>query len=385
MPDGNEGVAIKVLGSIGEVPAENWDQCSGVDDPFVSHAFLSALENSGSVAADAGWLPQHLAVEDNAGRIAACTPLYLKSHSLGEYVFDWNWAEAYERAGGRYYPKLQAAVPFTPVTGRRLLLHPDAPANMEEILAAGMVRLAERHRVSSLHITFPTEPQWRRLGDMGFLLRTGHQFHWENDGYRDFDDFLACLNARKRKAIRKERRTVADNGVTLRTLSGPALTEAHWDTFFAFYRDTSNRKWGRAYLERSFFSLIGERMGENVLLVLAERDGRTIAGALNFRGTETLYGRYWGCLEDIPCLHFEACYYQAIDYAIANGLKRVEAGAQGQHKVQRGYLPKPTYSAHWFADTGFSEAVGRYLEDERDAVEDEIKELASRSPFSRAG
>ena len=388
MPDGREPTTVKVLGSLGEVPAAQWDACAGTDDPFLSHAFLSALEESGSASARSGWLPRHLVVEDGAGAVIAAAPLYLKSHSYGEYVFDWSWADAYERAGGRYYPKLQSAVPFTPVTGRRLLVRPGADAEtdseLKDALIAAMVTLGERLGVSSVHVNFPTEAEWRRLGDHGLLLRTGQQYHWRNRGYESFDDFLASLSSRKRKAIRRERRAVADQGIVLSTLTGDAIAERHWDAFYGFYRDTSDRKWGSAYLTRAFFSLIGETMAGNVVLVLAEAGGRTVGGALNLMGGDTLYGRYWGCAEGYRFLHFEACYYRAIDFAIARGLKWVEAGAQGPHKIQRGYLPRRTYSAHWIADAEFRRVIERYLAEERAAVEDEMEILGQRSPFRRA-
>ena len=388
MPDGREPTTVKVLGSLGEVPAAQWDACAGADDPFLSHAFLSALEESASASAHSGWLPQHLVVEDRDGTVIAAAPLYLKSHSYGEYVFDWSWADAYERAGGRYYPKLQSAVPFTPVTGRRLLVRPGADAETEselaDVLAAAMVTLGERLGVSSVHVNFPTEAEWRRLGDHGLLLRTGQQYHWRNRGYESFDDFLASLSSRKRKVIRRERRAVADQGIVLSTLTGDAIAERHWDAFYGFYRDTSDRKWGSAYLTRAFFSLIGETMAGNVVLVLAEADGRYVGGALNLMGRDTLYGRYWGCAEAYRFLHFEACYYRAIDFAIARGLTWVEAGAQGPHKIQRGYLPRRTYSAHWIADAEFRRVIERYLAEERAAVEDEMEILGQRSPFRRA-
>lgn len=388
MPDGREPATVKVLGSLGEVPAAQWDACAGTDDPFLSHAFLSALEESGSASARSGWLPRHLVVEDRDGTVIAAAPFYLKSHSYGEYVFDWSWADAYERAGGRYYPKLQSAVPFTPVTGRRLLVRPGADAETEselaDVLAAAMVTLGESLGVSSVHVNFPTEAEWRRLGDHGLLLRTGQQYHWQNRGYESFDDFLGSLSSRKRKVIRRERRAVADQGIVLSTLTGDAITERHWDAFYGFYHDTSDRKWGSAYLTRAFFSLIGETMAGNVVLVLAEADGRYVGGALNLMGRDTLYGRYWGCAEDYRFLHFEACYYRAIDFAIARGLTWVEAGAQGPHKIQRGYLPRRTYSAHWIADGEFRRVIERYLAEERAAVEHEMEILGQRSPFRRA-
>ena len=384
MPDGSELRTIKVLGSIHEVAADAWNACAGADDPFLNHGFLAALEDSGSVSAETGWIPQHLAALGEDGSVAACAPLYLKSHSYGEYVFDWSWADAYERAGGRYYPKLQAAVPFTPITGRRLLVRPNAPAGAAEVLAAAMVRLAEQLKVSSLHVTFPTEPEWRTLGDHGWLMRTGYQFHWENRGYLTFDDFLADLSSRKRKAIRKERAAVRDQDVTVRTLTGDAIEERHWDAFYRFYRNTHGRKWGHAYLNRAFFSLLAGAMAERVVLVMAETsDGRPVGGALNILGRDTLYGRYWGCEEHFRFLHFEACYYRAIDFAIEHGLARVEAGAQGEHKIQRGYLPRPTYSAHWIADPGFRRAVERFLQAERRAAAAEMRLLSEESPFRK--
>jgi hypothetical protein len=384
MPDGSELRTVQVLGSIRDMEADAWNACAGEDDPFLSHGFLAALEDSGSVSAETGWIPQHLAALGEYGSVAACASLYLKSHSYGEYVFDWSWADAYERAGGRYYPKLQSAVPFTPITGRRLLVRPNAPAGAAEVLAAAMVRLAEQLEVSSLHVTFPTEPEWRTLGDHGWLMRTGYQFHWENRGYRTFDDFLADLSSRKRKAIRKERAAVRDQDVTVRTLTGEAIEERHWDAFYRFYRNTHGRKWGHAYLNRAFFSLLAGAMAERVVLVMAETsDGRPVGGALNILGRDTLYGRYWGCEEHFRFLHFEACYYRAIDFAIEHGLARVEAGAQGEHKIQRGYLPQPTYSAHWIADPGFRRAVERFLQAERRAAAAEMRLLSEESPFRK--
>ncbi|MBL4690439.1 MAG: N-acetyltransferase [Rhodospirillales bacterium] len=388
MPDGREPTTVNVLGSINEVGAAEWDACAGAGDPFCRHGFLSALEDSGSASAESGWLARHLAVRDEDGRLVACAPLYLKSHSYGEYVFDWGWADAFERAGGRYYPKLQCAVPFTPVTGNRLLVRGDLPAAIRDALchalAEAMVALAQRLGVSSLHVTFPREDEWRRFGEMGMLKRKGQQFHWQNRGYDDFDDFLSHLTSRKRKAIRKERASVAAHGFDFRLLGGGDLTESHWDAFYRFYRDTTDKKWGQNYLNREFFSLLGERMGDHIVLVMAENAGRPIAGALNLKGADTLFGRNWGCDADYRFLHFEACYYQAIEYAIANGLKWVEAGAQGPHKVQRGYLPRATYSAHWIADAGFRQAVGRFLDDERRNIEDEMQFLQHRSPFRQA-
>ncbi|HZS83435.1 MAG TPA: GNAT family N-acetyltransferase [Stellaceae bacterium] len=383
MADGDRAVTVRALRGIAEIAAAEWDACAGGDNPFVSHTFLQALEESGSATAETGWLPQHLAVEDADGRLLAAAPLYLKSHSYGEYVFDHGWAAAYERAGGRYYPKLLCAVPFTPVTGPRLLLRPDAPAAVADALIAAMVELARRHKLSSVHVTFPRPADRDRLAAAGFLIRTGQQYHWENRGYAGFDDFLAALNSRKRKAIRRERRDALAGGLSVHTLTGSAIEKRHWDAFFRFYIATSDRKWGSPYLNRRFFDLIGRRMPEKIVLVMVEEKGRFVAGALNLLGRDTLYGRNWGCIGDYPFLHFEACYYRAIDFAIAHGLARVEAGAQGQHKIQRGYLPTPTYSAHWLRDPGFARAVADFLDRERSLVEHEMDELAEFSPFRR--
>lgn len=384
MPDGGEAIAVQVLSHIGEVTAEAWDACAGPDDPFVSHAFLSALEDSDSATAETGWLPQHLAIAAPEGGLAGVIPLYLKSHSYGEYVFDWGWADAYERAGGRYYPKLQACVPFTPVTGARLLIRPDADQDqIAAALTAGMMELARRHKVSSLHVTFPTRPEWQRLGEAGFLQRLGQQYHWENREYGSFEDFLDSLASRKRKAIRKERRRVAESGLDIRTLHGAAIEPRHWDAFYRFYLATSDRKWGNAYLTPAFFRQIGETMAEQVVLVVAEDRGEPVAGALNLLGSEVLYGRNWGCLADHRFLHFEVCYYRAMDFAIEHGLKRVEAGAQGEHKIQRGYLPVETYSAHWIADPAFRDAVSRFLTQERQQTAQEIALLGDYAPFRR--
>ena len=384
MADDGDRLTVRVVDRLSTIPAAAWDACAGPDNPFLSHAFLEALEASGSATGETGWLPQHLALEDERGRLLGAAPLYLKSHSYGEYVFDHGWAAAYERAGGRYYPKLQSAVPFTPVTGPRLLLHPEAGADAADLLIAAMVEVARRRKVSSLHVTFPTETDWQRFGAAGFLQRLGQQFHWENAGYASFDEFLEALTSRKRKQIRRERRDALADGIEIETLTGSAIEERHWDTFFRFYISTSDRKWGSPYLTREFFSLLGARMAEKVVLVMAKKGGRYVAGALNLRGTDTLYGRNWGCAGDFPFLHFEACYYRAIDFAIAHGLKRVEAGAQGEHKIQRGYLPSATYSAHWIRDPGFARAVEDFLTRERRALEEEMEGLEDAlSPFKR--
>jgi uncharacterized protein len=384
MPDGSDALAVKVVSRIAEVPVADWDACAG-SNPFVGHAFLNALEESGSVSAETGWLPQHLVLPDPKGGLLGCAPLYLKNHSYGEYVFDWNWADAYERAGGRYYPKLQCSVPFTPATGPRLLVNPNAErSEVEAGLVAAMLELTQRHKASSLHITFPPKEQYETLGSFGLLQRLGVQYHWQNRGYDSFDDFLADLTSRKRKAIRKERRKVAESGIRLRPLCGAEIEPRHWDAFFEFYLATADRKWGQPYLTREFFHLLGAKLAERVVLVMADFEGELVAGALNLKSDDTLFGRNWGALGRFDFLHFEACYYQAIDYAIAHGLQRVEAGAQGEHKIQRGYLPMPIYSAHWIEDSGFRDAVAHFLEREREAMEYEIAALGEQSPFRAA-
>ena len=372
-------VTAHIADGVASIPAADWDACAGTANPFVSHAFLSALERSGSVGVAAGWQPLPLVIDGVDGCPAAVAPLYAKSHSQGEYVFDHHWADAYERAGGRYYPKLQVAAPFTPVPGPRLLLRDQT---LGPALIGAIEAVVAQNGLSSAHATFSAPEEVPLFEAAGWLIRQGTQFHWHNDGYRDFDDFLAALSSRKRKAIRKER-AAAQEGLTIRRLSGAEITEAHWDAFWAFYQDTGSLKWGRPYLTRRFFSLLGERMGDRVLLMLALRDGRPIAGALNLIGGDTLYGRYWGCTEDVPILHFELCYYQAIDAAIARGLKTVEAGAQGEHKLARGYVPVPTYSAHFIPDPGFRRAIADYLERERRAVADQIEMLGAYTPFRR--
>ena len=384
MPDGREPIAVSIADRIDLIPADQWNACAGGDNPFVSHAFLAALEESGSASRETGWAPQHLTIKDEDGQLSGAVPMYLKNHSQGEYVFDWGWADAYERAGGRYYPKLQAAVPFSPVTGPRLLARPGPDQSMiRAALAAGLVEVATRLGVSSLHVTFANEEdaQWLEASD--FLIRHGHQFHWRNQGYRDFDDFLASLSSRKRKNIRKERSRVAQSGIRVEMLTGDDIRAHHWDEFHAFYVGTYDRKWGYPYLTRDFFAMIGERMADQVALVRAERDGQAIAGALNLIGGDALYGRNWGSNGDYPFLHFECCYYQAIDFAIARGLTTVEAGTQGPHKIQRGYLPVRTQSAHWIRDEGFRAAVADFVERERRAEAGEVIALDQFSPFRR--
>ena len=384
MADGGESLSVRIVEDLSEISADAWNACAGPDNPFVAHAFLQALEESGSATRATGWLPQHIILEDSRGTLVGAVPMYLKNHSQGEYVFDHGWAQGYERAGGRYYPKLQAAVPFTPVTGPRLLLHPDAPDDAAQYLIAAMIEVAKVRKVSSIHVTFPREAEWKMLGEAGFLQRLGRQFHWENENYKTFDDFLEKLHSRKRKQIKRERRDALEGGIEIETLNGDALKPEHWDAFFRFYMSTSDRKWGHAYLTREFFDLLHQRMPDNVVLVMAKKGGRWIAGALNLVGTDTIFGRNWGCLGDYPFLHFEVCYYRAIDFAIERGLKRVEAGAQGQHKIQRGYLPSPTYSAHWIGDSGFERAVADFCKRERHAIENEMEELEEElSPFKR--
>jgi predicted N-acyltransferase len=372
-------VRARVEGGVARFDAAEWDRCTDSGNPFISHAFLSALEQSGSATARTGWQPLPIAIDDADGRPAAVMPAYVKSHSHGEYVFDHAWADAYQRAGGAYYPKLQIAVPFTPVPGPRLLTRDPA-------LAPGLIAAAEavvrNNDLSSAHATFIGPDDLEAFREAGWLIRIDSQFHWHNEGYGGFDDFLATLSSRRRKVIRKER-AAALEGLTVEHVTGPALTEFHWDAFWAFYQDTGSRKWGRPYLSRAFFSLLGERMADRVLLVFALRDGVPIAGALNLIGADTLYGRYWGCIEEVPHLHFEICYYQAIDAAIARGLKRVEAGAQGTHKLSRGYRPVPTFSAHYLADPGLRAAVADYLETERRAVAHEIRALDEMTPFKK--
>ncbi len=374
----------------GELTAVLDDEVNSVSEdtsfnPFLSHAFLEALESAGCATRATGWMPRHMLLEDGTGAVLGAVPAYLKSHSQGEYVFDHGWADAFHRAGGDYYPKLQISVPFTPATGRRFLTGPGINRQAGiQALAAGLVQVCQRTRASSVHATFLTKPEWDFLGELGYLRRTDQQFHWENQGYDSFDDFLEDLASRKRKAIRKERReALSAEGIEVEWVTGQDLTEAHWDAFFTFYMDTGGRKWGRPYLNRKFFSLINERLAERTLLVLAKRHGRYIAGALNFIGSDTLFGRHWGCTEHHPFLHFELCYYQAIDFAIERGLKRVEAGAQGAHKLARGYLPCTTYSAHWIAHEGLHEAVADFLEHERHAVERENEALTEHAPFKK--
>jgi len=370
-----------VLAAIGEVSPAEWDACADDGNPFVSHAFLSALEGSDSATAATGWTPHHLVVRDATGQVAGVAPLYLKSHSYGEYVFDWGWAEAWQRAGGRYYPKLQSSIPFTPVTGPRLMArNPEA----SRALIATLLKLAERRGVSSLHVTFPLASEAEALERAGFLLRQGFQYHWRNRDYASFDDFLADLSSRKRKQIRHERAAVAASGLTLSTLVGDDIKPRHWDAFHRLYQMTVDRKWGGAYLTREFFErLSASTLGERVVLITALDDDVPVAAAFNMVGGDTLFGRNWGTASLVPFLHFEACYYRAIDFAIAHRLARVEAGAQGEHKVSRGYLPSATWSAHWIADSGFRRAVGDFLARERPMIEAEMRTQTEAGPFRR--
>jgi uncharacterized protein len=404
-------LTLEAVSSVSQIPAEDWDACANpgsVPDsldhldtlaspdahprtcskpsynPFVSHAFFAALEASNSAVARTGWGPRHLLAR-LGGEIVGIVPCYLKSHSQGEYVFDRGWADAYERAGGRYYPKLQVSVPFTPAAGPRLWIRDGV--DKEQIgatLASGLVALCDATTASSVHVTFAREAEWKFLAAHGFLQRTDQQFHWRNQGYRHFDDFLATLNSRHRKAIKRERRdALAEGGITIHALTGADITEDAWDAFFAFYMETGSRKWGRPYLTRAFFSLVGETMARDVLLVMAKRNGRWIAGAINFIGSDTLFGRNWGAIEHHPFLHFEVCYYQAIDFAIQRGLKTVEAGAQGEHKIARGYLPQTTYSAHYIADPDLRRALVDYLKRERAYVAEAARELTEAGPFRK--
>ena len=388
-----DALTIKVVPSIHDIDPDQWDACANVDainaNPFVRHAFLSALEDSGSVTARSGWQPQHLSVESAGGAILACAPLYLKEHSYGEYVFDWGWANAYERAGGSYYPKLQCSVPFTPATGPRFLVRrdwtPEKAGGLKRMLLGGMIELADRLDVSSLHITFQDDDDIAITANAGLLQRIGQQFHWKNENYESFDAFLEALSSRKRKNIRKERDKAHSSGIKIYPVTGSELSTSHWDAFYRFYSMTSDRKWGQAYLTRSFFDLLSERMADQIVLFMGEEDGELVCGAFNLLGGDTLFGRNCGTEVHYPMLHFEGCYYQAIDFAIEHRLAWVEAGAQGPHKLQRGYMPRKTYSAHWIADGGFREAVRQYLDHEGRAIDEDVEAMAKLGPFKRTG
>lgn len=382
-------LTVDLMEGMAALSAADWDALACPEaadggrpiDPFTTHRFLLALDASGSTGEGTGWQARPLVLR-KAGVPVAAMPLYVKGHSQGEYIFDHGWAEAYERAGGRYYPKLQVAVPFTPATGRRFL----GPEEYRAPLLRAAIDITRGNGLSSLHVTFCTPEEAAALeGVEGTLGRMTQQFHWENPGYGSFDEFLAALSSRKRKMIRKERETARAHGLTIRALTGDQIEPAHWDAFWTFYQDTGTRKWGRPYLTRGFFDAVHATMRDDVLLVLAFDGSRPVAGALNFIGRDCLYGRYWGCVADYPCLHFELCYYQAVDWAIAHGLPRVEAGAQGEHKLARGYLPSAIHSLHWLADPGFAKAVARYLEQEKRAMDEEIEVLTAYGPFRKVG
>ncbi len=384
MPDGAPELTLTLHSRIADIAPADWDACAGDENPFVSHAFLSALEDSGSAGPRTGWLPRHAALRDACGALLGVAPAYAKSHSYGEYVFDHAWARAFEGAGGRYYPKLQVAVPFSPVPGPRLLVRPGGGLP-PTALGAALAQATGELDLSSCHVTFCTEGECSALGEEGWLRRLGTQFHWDNPGYGGFDDFLGALASRKRKTLKRERRDAQGAGLEFRALRGAAITPRHWKVFHRCYMNTVDRKWGSAYLTPRFWPLLAERLGDRVVLMVAERGGEPLAGALNLVGRDALFGRNWGSLVEAPFLHFELCYYQAMDFAIRHGLRRVEAGAQGEHKIQRGYLPAPTYSAHWIANGGLRRAVGDFLDRERPAMEQEMTALAESSPFRRGG
>jgi len=381
-----KNLTTHIIESLAEIPSQAWDACAGSENPFISHNFLSCLEDSRSVDATNGWVPKHIIIKDRSNNIKACAPLYLKNHSHGEYVFDWGWAEAYEQAGGKYYPKLLCAIPFTPVTGPRLLVKDELDCvYLQKHMLEIMADLAAQAGLSSVHVNFVPNTETETFTQVGYLIRTGLQYHWHNDGFKTYDDFLCQLSSRKRKAIKKERKQALMNGaITIQWLIGTDITEDHWDVIYKFYTDTGARKWGQPYLNREFFSLLGERMNNQVLLIMAIKDGAYVAGALNLIGSDTLFGRYWGCQEDIRYLHFEICYHQAIDFAIKHGLKRVEAGAQGEHKIARGYLPTKTYSAHLMINEGFQAAVASFLNQERTAINHQGQTLKEESPFRKS-
>ena len=375
---------ISLHETLADISAGEWDALNVDDYPFASYAFLAALEISGSVGGDSGWQPVFICIRKGEdGPLKAAMPSYVKYHSYGEYVFDHSWAHAFERAGGNYYPKLLGAIPFTPVPGPRLLRRPEDSA-LDVMLIAAFQQITRNHNFSSAHINFIAEADKKTLADAGWMIRKGLQFHWHNQNYTNFDSFLACLSSRKRKNIRKERSSLSDAGVVFQQLTGADIQPKHWDDFYRFYLATIEKKWGGAYLTREFFTEIAASLVDKILLVMASRNGEMIAGALNFIGRDTLYGRNWGCIEALPNLHFETCYYQAIDFAISRGLQKVEAGAQGFHKVQRGYLPVYTYSAHWLANEGFSKTVQRFLRQESMAIEEERQQVMATSPYRRS-
>lgn len=381
--DPQNPIIAKTFASAEEIGELDWNACAGASNPFVKYAFFDALERSGSATSLSGWHPQHIAILDPHDQVQAIMPAYIKSHSQGEYVFDHAWADAYARAGGNYYPKLQISVPFTPASAPKLLVRGDAPTAVASALPDAAASATVQLGCSSAHATFLTKSELEVFKSKGWLERNDQQFHWSNRNYSSFDDFLETLTSRKRKAIRKERREALSGGIEVQWKTGESITESDWDVFFEFYQDTGNRKWGSPYLNRTFFSMIGESMGDDVLLMFAIKDGRTIAGALNFIGADTLFGRYWGCNTHVPFLHFELCYYQAIDFAIKHGLDRVEAGAQGGHKLARGYEPVTTYSAHYIAHPAFREAIADYLENEREHVALDQLEMRAYTPFKK--
>ncbi|MCT4655380.1 MAG: GNAT family N-acetyltransferase [Cohaesibacter sp.] len=387
---GEQGFHLHVCQKISDIGQADWDRCLGETlserkhVPFLSYAFLSSLEDSGCASEETGWMPHHLALRDESGETFACMPLYLKSHSQGEYVFDYAWADAFERTGGHYYPKLQSSIPFTPVNAPKCLIR--NTIDRQSALAAfasGIRQLCERYHLSSAHLTFLPQAEKSLLDDQGFLMRQDRQFHWINEDYEHFDEFLASLSSRKRKNIKKERKTAQSHGLSFATKRGSDISQSDWDAFFAFYMETGSRKWGRPYLTRPFFSMLAERMGDDLLLFLALEGDRPVAGALNFIGGDTLYGRYWGALDHYPCLHFELCYHQAIDWAIEHNLACVEAGAQGEHKIARGYVPQTTWSCHWISHPAFRDVIADYLKDERNHAQAELDFLTDMTPFKK--
>ena len=379
------------INSINDIDSSDWNQCANPEqmeyNPFLDHRFIKALEDSGSANSNTGWQPFHTIMRDK-GRVVGVVPAYLKSHSQGEYVFDGAWADAWYRAGGEYYPKLQISIPFTPATGRRLLVATplDSTQSIQEVeaqLLSATLQIAQKIQVSSLHITFMPKNQWENAGKLGLLKRVDTQFHWTNANYDSFEDFLRALSSKKRKNIRRERRGALENNIEIEWITGSDLTESHWDAFYQFYVDTGNRKWGTPYLTRAFFSMLSETMPDETLLIMCKREGKYIAGAINFIGSNTLFGRNWGCIEDHRFLHFETCYYQAIDFAIQHGINRVEAGAQGGHKIARGYMPQQTYSAHWIINSEFRDAIKNYLNSEESFVQQDIDWIEKHTPFRK--
>ena len=375
---------VKVVQHIGDIAAADWNALAGQGNPFLRHDFLLALEESGCASAKSGWMPQHLVIENGAGKPVAVTPMYLKSHSYGEYVFDWAWADAYQRAGLAYYPKLVSAVPFTPATGQRVLSgNSSQEPQLVRTLAEAAKSLAHERGASSVHWLFVPETQLKELVDASYLQRTGFQYHWQNNGYQDFEHFLHDFSSAKRKKIRRERRFVEEQGVSMHVVPGVEATTDDWDQFFKFYRATILNHGAIAYLTRDFFQRIGETMPEQVVLIFARHGNQTVAGALNLRGSDALFGRYWGSDRHFHSLHFETCYYTAIDYCITNGIARFEAGAQGSHKLSRGFMPTPTWSAHWLQHSEFSDAISRYLQQEHNGIEYQMNELSEHTPFKR--